>query len=82
LFSLVGMGQGNIVGSINDSQTGESLIGATVYISELDKGTMTDLDGNFQVSNVPQGYYTIEFRFIGYNNQTRNVRLEKMKYQG
>ena len=41
-----------INGSISDSQTGESLIGVTVYVTNQQKGSITDVDGIFVLSNL------------------------------
>ncbi|MCF8364691.1 MAG: TonB-dependent receptor [Bacteroidales bacterium] len=66
----------NISGHIGDSKTGEMLIGATVYIAELQTGTVSNLYGFYAVS-VPSGEYTLTFSYIGYQSQTRTVKLQK-----
>ena len=43
-----------MTGQISDSQTGESLFGATVYLIDQHTGTKTDLDGNFTI-DLPKG---------------------------
>ena len=61
-------GRGNNVavlhGKITDLETGDPLIGATVYFEELKKGTATDVDGRFSIVVRP-GKYTIEFKCMG-----------------
>ncbi|KPK87803.1 MAG: hypothetical protein AMS27_01355 [Bacteroides sp. SM23_62_1] len=51
-------------GRMTDTETGEPLVGATVYIRELKKGAATDLDGHFSLVLSP-GTYTIEFTCMG-----------------
>jgi hypothetical protein len=51
-------------GKITDVETGDPLIGATVYFEELAKGTATDVDGRFSMVVRP-GKYTVEFKCMG-----------------
>ena len=53
-----------INGKIQDKETGEPLIGATVYIVELSKGFATDLNGHFAMTIMP-GKYTVIFNCLG-----------------
>jgi len=52
-------------GRVSDSQTGEELVGATIYIKELKSGTISGLDGSFLFKNVPKGSYTVSTSYIG-----------------
>ncbi|WP_436414083.1 SusC/RagA family TonB-linked outer membrane protein [Petrimonas sp.] len=55
----------NVVGTIVDSQ-GEPVIGATVILkNDPTKGTVTDYDGNFTLSEIPQNA-TIVISYVGY----------------
>lgn len=51
-------------GTVLDA-TGESVIGASVRVKGTNIGTITDLDGKFELSNVSKGA-TIEITYIGY----------------
>jgi hypothetical protein len=53
-----------INGRINDSESGEPLIGATLYVKELQKGTSTSSDGLFNLI-VPTGSYEVECNSMG-----------------
>ncbi len=67
-------GQGNtkkITGMVTD-QDGEPIIGATVIIKGTITGSMTDLDGNYSI-DAKEGD-VLEFRFVGYSSQERDVR--------
>ena len=50
----------------------EPLMGATIMVKELNKGTSTDVDGNFKVS-LPKGKYTIEVSYVGYKTIQKAV---------
>lgn len=53
-----------INGKMFDGETGEPLIGATIYIPELQKGTITDRDGRFSIVLRP-GVYQTDFKCMG-----------------
>ncbi|TYQ00317.1 iron complex outermembrane receptor protein [Tenacibaculum adriaticum] len=55
---------------VNNNQ--EPLMGATVVIHELKKGSSTDLEGNFQIK-VPKGKHIIEISHVGFYSIKREV---------
>ena len=55
-----------ISGTVRDAATGEPVIGATVLIAELSKGAAADVNGNYTLTNVPRGSYTVEAGFLSY----------------
>lgn len=57
---------GKIAGTITDADTGEALIGANVYIVELETGSVADVDGNYFILNINPGEYTLRVSYIGY----------------
>lgn len=63
-----------ISGTVFDVTSGETMIGATVYITELTSGTITNSYGFYSVT-VPEGKYNLEFSFIGYKKVTREIDL-------
>ena len=65
-----------IKGKITDGQNGESLIGATIFISETSTGTVSDLYGNFSIS-LTQGQYSITVSYIGYGSVKKTITLDK-----
>ena len=60
----------NVHGKVLD-ENGEGLIGAGVVIQGTTQGTITDIDGSYQLS-VPQGA-TLEFSCVGYKAQLVQV---------
>lgn len=53
-----------IHGKIVDSETGEPLIGATIYSEDLKKGAATDVDGRFSILLKP-GTHRVAFNCMG-----------------
>ena len=71
----IGQGQVTISGYIKDSSNGEDLIGATIYVKELESGAVTNVYGFYSFSLSP-GTYEVEYRYIGFVTETRNLNLE------
>ena len=63
-----------ISGYIQDGQTGESLIGATVFEKEGLRGTTTNTYGYFSIA-LPKGTYDIRVTFLGYQEYQETIEL-------
>ena len=69
--STVAMAQGRVTGKVVDA-SGEPVIGASVAVKGTTNGAVTDLDGNYTISNVPAGA-TLTVSYIGYRTQNVSV---------
>lgn len=65
-----------ISGYIKDAENGETLIGATVFVKELRVGAAANIYGFYSLSLAP-GKYTIEYSFMGYTKQVRQLDLNQ-----
>lgn len=63
-----------ISGYVNDSQTGESILGANVYVKSTGKGAPTNLYGFYSIT-LPEGDYEIVYSFIGYDSIEKPIAL-------
>ncbi|MEO1259040.1 MAG: TonB-dependent receptor [Bacteroidota bacterium] len=63
-----------ISGYIKDGASGETLIGATVFIKELGTGTTSNEYGFYSIS-IPPAVYEVEFSYIGFANWTETIDL-------
>ncbi|MCG8578483.1 MAG: TonB-dependent receptor [Bacteroidales bacterium] len=63
-----------ISGEVIDAETGEALIGVTIYTADKTTGTMTNTYGFYSLT-LPQGKQTILYSFVGYETQQRQVNL-------
>lgn len=71
LITSVAIAQtGRVIGKVVDQQTQEPLIGANVIIVGTSLGAATDVNGNYIISQVPPGNYTIKASYIGYQDVT------------
>ncbi|OYU95960.1 MAG: hypothetical protein CFE21_05970 [Bacteroidetes bacterium B1(2017)] len=56
-------------GKVSDSKSHEGIMDAKVILFSKDRtpiGTLTDLEGNFSIKDIPEGFYNIEVRSIEY----------------
>ena len=60
--------QGSVCKGVVKDATGETIIGASVVVKGTTNGTITGLDGDFELSNVEKGA-TIQISFVGYTTQ-------------
>jgi len=63
-----------IEGIIKDSQTKETLIGATIIVKGTNNGSVSDLNGNYRIASVPSGHVTLIARYLGY--ETKNIEID------
>lgn len=59
--------QKKVTGTVVDA-TGEPVIGASVMVKGSSNGSVTDLDGNFTLNNVPENA-TLVFSYVGFRTQ-------------
>ena len=67
----------DIIGTVYDINDNSPLSAATVYIEELEKGVITDAEGVFRITGIPEGTYTLKAQFLGYNPAEKVVRTDK-----
>ena len=67
---------GKISGTVTDSQTGEPLPFVNIVVVGTNFGAAADIDGFYNILNVPPGTYTMKASAIGYNSVTvENVKV-------
>jgi TonB-dependent starch-binding outer membrane protein SusC len=59
--------QGIIRGKVTDAQ-GEPLIGANVVIEGTQTGTVSNIDGEYSLSNAPVGNVTLIIKYVGFTD--------------
>ena len=67
--------QGSIRGKIINQSTNEPVIGALVQIPLTSFGAVSDVNGNYIINEVPDGNYTLNISFLGYENLTKKVTV-------
>ena len=77
LISINLLGQNSIKGVVTDSDNDETIIGCNVLLQGTTMGNVTDLDGKFELKNIPDGTYNLIFSFISYEKHIEKVVITK-----
>lgn len=75
---------GLIGAKLQDSASGEALIGATIVLQSdsFKSGAISGADGGFLISSVPKGSYTLKVNFLGYSEYKQTVVVPGSQYLG
>lgn len=76
LISLMSWGQTKytLSGNLKDASNGEDLIGASVYIKELETGAASNVYGFYSIT-IPAGKYVVVISYIGYESIIQELNL-------
>lgn len=66
--------QGIIKGTVTD-ESNQPVPGATVQIESLAMGTLTDMNGHYQLNDLESGSWKVSFRTLGFQTVTRTINL-------
>ncbi len=64
---------GSIKGVVKDTETGQPLAGANVYLQGTNHGSATDTKGEYTIKDVPPGSYTLVVSYIGYETHEQEL---------
>ncbi|WP_204344889.1 TonB-dependent receptor [Psychroserpens algicola] len=67
--------QSSISGKVSDT-SGMPLGGVNVILEGTTQGAVSDFDGNYTISNVENGSYTLNATYLGYSKFTQNVTID------
>ncbi len=76
LFLVPGLAwaqEGTIQGTVVDADTNEPLPGVNVALAESQQGAATSVDGEYEISGVAPGSYTLRATFVGYETYEQQV---------
>ena len=66
---------GGISGKVSDASSGDFLPGANVVLDGTNYGASSDRFGEFNISNVPDGSYTLTVTYVGYADYSESVTV-------
>ena len=80
-FLVIGIGLVNaqiskVTGHVTSEEDGLPVVGASVLVKGTTVGTVTDIDGNFTLTNVPSSAKTLMISFIGFRTQEVAVKSQ------
>jgi iron complex outermembrane receptor protein len=59
-------------GNVKDG-TGKPLIGANVFLPEIETGTVTGIAGEFLIKGIPAGRFILQVSFVGYETYVSSI---------
>ncbi len=76
----VAFAQGTVKGKVKDKATKQNMEFVNVTISQIGttkyhKGKITDASGNFKITGISYGSYTLTANYVGYGAYTKNITI-------
>ncbi len=78
LFCVNNYAQNNkatLSGFVYDASTGETLIGANIFVKEINRGATTNISGYYVVPQIDTGIFEIDVSYIGYKTHIAKITL-------
>ncbi|MGI9174879.1 MAG: carboxypeptidase-like regulatory domain-containing protein, partial [Rhodothermales bacterium] len=81
LFPLCALAQdtdvaGTITGTVTDAVTGAPIPGVNMILEEASLGAASDVDGQYEITDVPPGQYTLVASFIGFRRYNAELDVQ------
>ena len=68
---------GGISGKVTDASSRETLPGASIYLERSGIGTVTNMEGEYRLLNVPLGSHKVTVSYIGYEDQIHEIVINE-----
>src|SRR3954452_22722855 len=68
--------KGSVEGKVTDARTGHPLTGVSVIIKSNNRGTSTDVEGRYLISNPGTGKISLVFSYNGVTQQVDEVEVK------
>lgn len=65
-----------IRGKVVHAENSEPIASASIWISELDKGAISDINGIFRIANLCPGTYTVKIQYLGHQDHLEEIELK------
>ncbi len=78
IYAIVGLTpKVTLSGRITDKETGETIPGVAIYVPDFKTGSVTDINGNYKIENLPKTKVLLQISFMGYKSIIISVDLTK-----
>ena len=71
-----------VTGVVISEEDGQPVVGASVLVKGTTQGTITDIDGNFNLANVPSSAKTLVVSFVGMKAQESWGKIQLKNLHG
>jgi CarboxypepD_reg-like domain len=78
LLTLSALSQRTINGVVVNATSGEPIAGSSIFISNTSKGTVSDRQGNFELTDVPIGKQDLVVSSVGYETFAYSFTAEQL----
>ncbi len=75
LASVSSWAQNSLSGKVIDAQSGQPLIGASVWTENVGKGAVTDENGMFSIAKLPGGEVELRISYLGFETYRKTITL-------
>ncbi len=75
LATSITFAQNTITGTVIDASTNTPLPFVNIYFSDIERGTVTNANGSFSISQLPNGVHIMVISYMGYKTQSINVNI-------
>lgn len=65
--------QHSVKGKVTDKTTNQAMAFVNIYIPEQNKGTLTDENGKFKITDVPERGCKVQFSYMGYKTIIKDI---------
>ncbi|MEW6005149.1 MAG: TonB-dependent receptor [Stygiobacter sp.] len=72
---LFAQNESSLSGFIYDKTTGEALIGANVFIPNINRGAVSNVFGFYSIPKIKSGIYNVNISYVGYKTYTIKLDL-------
>ena len=76
IFSVITSQNSTLSGYIKDANSGEALIGATIFVEEEGKGASTNVYGFYSIS-LNSGNHTVKYSYVGYEEVIKIIDFKE-----
>ena len=73
----ISFSQSTLKGEVIDEEIGEGLLGVSIYLPELELGSVSDTNGHFEIDNIPYGNYKIIASYIGFSTYSNSITIKE-----
>ncbi|SFU08266.1 iron complex outermembrane recepter protein [Algoriphagus locisalis] len=73
LFAISAWAQNSISGKVLDANTGEPLIGASVWTEKQGRGAVSDENGNFTITKLKDGEIQLRVSYVGFETLQKSL---------
>lgn len=72
-------GNTQLTGKVTDKQTGETLIGVSIYLPDMQKGAVTDENGIYKITGLAATKTIVQVSYVGHQTIIQNIDLSVTK---